>query len=133
MPHISDYLDPDEINGKPEYVYTASRKIRFWLRHPQYVSLKWSMTANDLFRKSEPYSQRIKMCIKLIGKYPELEDQVSSVGNKIRESTVFYLRCSCGNVFKKNYAALMTRGKVTMCAECLKEFRLNNLTACRPK
>lgn len=133
MPQIYDYLDPDKTNGNPEYIYTASRKIRFWLRHPQYTSLKWSMTANDLFRKSEPYSQWIKMCIRLIEKYPELEEQVSSVGDKIRESTVFHLRCSCGNVFEKNYAALMTRGKVTMCAKCLKEFRLNNLSAHRSK
>ena len=128
IPDLYDYIDPDnEKNGKPEYVCNESHKIRFWLRHPIYKNLKWSITAHKLFQRKSPYTQWINMCVKLISKYPELEEQAVKYGNNIREQSYFTLKCSCGKFFDKTYAALMGKSKVTMCSECLKKFRINNL------
>ena len=128
MPQLNDFIDlDDKRNGNPEYVCTSSNKIRFWLRHPKYPTLKWSLTAHNLFHKQNPYTQWIKMSCKLIDKYPELENQVLLIGNEIREGSVFQLKCACGNTFKKSYAALMGKTRVCMCSECLKAYRLKNL------
>ena len=128
IPDLYDYIDPDnEKNGKPEYVCNESHEIRFWLRHPTYKNLKWSITAHKLFQRKSPYTQWINMCVKLISKYPELEEQAVKYGNNIREQSCFTLKCSCGNFFDKTYAALMGKSKVTMCSECLKKYRINNL------
>lgn len=89
MPQLSDFLDASKANGDPAFVSTASKKIRFWLRHPEHPSLKWSMTAYELFKKQEPYTQRIKMCLKLIDKYPQLEEQASLLRNTIRGPSTF--------------------------------------------
>lgn len=129
MPQLKEFLDSDQRNGDPEYVSNASHEIRFWLRHPQYTDLKWSMTAHDLFRKQEPYTQWIKMCIKLMNRYPELEKQVSEAGNNIREGTKFELTCFCGRKFERCYAALMGKNKVKMCSECRNACRIQNFKA----
>lgn len=134
IPDINKYLDlNDKRNGKPEYVCNASHKIHFWFRHPQYNQLKWSMEAHSLFRKQEPYTQWIKMCIKIIEKYPMLEVQASNYCNAIRENSEFLLECPCGNQFVKTYAALMNKGVVKLCPDCIRKLRLENLERSRKK
>lgn len=128
IPTISEYIDEtDPRNGNPAFVNNASHKIRFWFRHPQYPKLKWSMTAHRLFHKKEPFNQRIKMCFKMIERYPKLSNQIIAYGESINEQSIFTLTCHCGNEFSKNYAALMGKRTVTMCNDCLKSFRYNNL------
>ncbi len=128
VPSILEYIDEtDSRNGNPAFVNNASHKIRFWFRHPQYPTLKWSMTAHRLFHKKEPFNQWIKMCFKMLERYPELSEQIIAYGENINEQSVFNLTCHCGNEFSKNYAALMGKRTVTMCNDCLKAFRYHNL------
>ncbi len=129
MPILIDYIDyEDERNGNPQFITNASHTVRFWLRHPKYKNLKWSMTAHDLFRNKQPFTQRIKMCLKLLNKYPELENQICKNGNNIRETSDFTLVCTCGNKFTKTYAALINKNNnIKMCQTCLNEYRINNL------
>lgn len=128
MPELKNFMDDeDDRNGNPEDVCGASHSIRFWLRDPKYPQLKWSMTAHRLFAKKDPYTQWIKMCKRMIERYPELEAQVCEVGNNIRETTVFRLQCKCGNKFEKSYEALIRKQKIEMCEECLLKFRMHNL------
>lgn len=134
MPYLSEYIDPyADKNGDPGYVTTATHKIRFWLRHPRYHRLKWSMSAHDLFARKCPETGKIKMCVKVLDMYPELEEQVYEAAENIREETEFNLICSCGATFHKKYSALIARNrkKVTMCKTCLKYSRIKNLTAHR--
>lgn len=128
MPELPQFIDEsDERNGNPEYISTASHSIRFWLRDPEFPRLKWSLTVHELFDKKEPYNQWIKMCRKMLKRYPEMAEQILEVGNNIREGTVFHMRCACGNTFEKNYVALMEKGKVELCEKCLQKVRLKNL------
>ncbi len=128
MSELPAYLDPEnDKNGKPDYVCNTSHKIRFWLRHPVYRDLKWTMSAHDLFRRKDPFNQWIKMCIKVIEKYPDLESQVCVYGSGIREQSVFRLKCPCGREFPKTYAALMGKGSTLLCGSCLTQVRLRNL------
>ena len=127
IPELKKYLDNDKRNGNPQYVTTASRKIRFWLRDPEYPSIKWSVTAAQLFKKTNPYTQKALLCINILKRYPELEEQVILCQKTINCKTEFELKCSCGNMFTKSYDSLMGKRKVYMCGKCLKEYRLNNL------
>lgn len=132
IPNIYDYIDPEnDKNGKPEYIFSKSHSIRFWLRHPIHKNLKWSMTTHHLFVNKEPYTQWIKMCLKMLKRYPELEEQICHYGNNIREESIFKLTCSCGKIFEKSYASLMGKSRVKMCNDCLTKFRLNNLRTSR--
>lgn len=136
MPCLNDYLDLSvDINGNPAYVTTATNKIRFWLRHPIYPKLTWSMTAHELFMRDIPETQWIKMCLKVLEKYPELEEQVFSFGNKIREESEFDLTCDCGKHFTKKYSQIIgkNRKKVTMCERCVTKSRMENLAMYRGK
>ena len=128
IPNLYDCLADDDRNGKPEYVCNSSEKIRFWIRNPIHKELKWSMTAHRLFTKKSPYTQWIKMCLKMIEKYPELKQQVVQYGDNIREQSIFELTCKCGNTFTKTYAQLMGKGIIEMCHTCLTEYRISNLT-----
>ena len=128
MPELSSFIDTeDERNGNPELINVASHSIRLWLRDPEHPALKWSLTVHELFQKTEPYAQRIKMCRKMLKRYPKLEEQIYTYGNEIRCNSTFKLRCSCGNEFEKNYTALMDKGKVELCPECICKFRLKNI------
>ena len=128
VPEIYDYIDDEiDINSEPKYVHTASHKIRFWFKHPQYEKLKWSKTAHDIYQSQTVFTQRVKMCIKMLSKYPELETQICTYGNNIHESSIFILTCKCGNRFNKSYSALISKNKVTLCPSCLKQTRIDNL------
>jgi len=136
MPCLVEYIDDnEEKNNNPAYISVATHKIRLWLCHPKYPKLKWSLTAHDLFAREIPETQKIQMCLKMLEKYPEIEEQIYSVSTSIREETVFTLTCNCGASFTKNYAALIAknRQRVSMCEECLKQSRLDNIRKYRER
>jgi len=127
IPDLKDYLAKDDRNGNPERVCVSSKKIRFWLCDPEHKDLKWSMTAQHLFKNKSPYTQKIKMCLRIIDKYPELKEQIVKYGDDIKSESIFELTCECGNEFQKNYRQLMTRGKTVMCEDCLLKYRISNI------
>lgn len=131
MPEIVEFLDMDDNrNGNPEFVYTQSHKLRFYFRHPLYIGLKWNDSAHTLFsRKGGLMPQAIKMCVKIIEMYPELEDEVSEIGMGMREQTIIKKRCDeCGEEILLKYTQLYySKGKKKLCSECLKKYRLSNI------
>lgn len=125
MPELSNFIDEDNVrNGNLEFVTYASHRILFWLRDPEYPLLKWSMTVHNLFQKQNPYTQWIKMCRKMLVRYPELERQIYNYGNDIRGNSMFRLKCSCGKEFEKTYTALMYQKMPRFCAECICKYRI---------
>lgn len=129
IPDIDIYLDPDnENNGNSDLIRTESHKIRLALRHPFYKQLKWSITAHQLFRQKHPFNGKIKMCIKVLGKFPELESQIVEKSKEINENTLFEMKCKCGKTIEKKYTALVySRDNIMRCPDCLKDYRVNNI------
>ena len=127
IPDLKSYLTDDSRNGNPEHICASSKKVRFWLRDPEHKKLKWSMTSQQLFKTKSPYTMRIRMCLRIMKRYPELEEQIIKYGESINSYSVFELICECGNKFIKTYRQLMTKGKVVMCEDCLLKYRLSNI------
>lgn len=129
-PAIAEYIDKDdERNGNPEFVFTRSRKIYFFLRHPVYRKLKWSDTAHDLFARKNIMPQAINMCAKIIEMFPDMEEQVSAIGLDMRADTVLYRKCDrCNEIVQYSYVQLYySKGNQKLCQRCLKQYRMNNL------
>ncbi len=132
-PSIEKYIDyEDTRNGNPNYIFTQSHKLSIYMRHPKYPGLKWSYTAHELFgKKGDPMPQAIKMCVKLLKMYPELEEQICTIGMDMREDTIIDKKCDvCGKLQHYKYTQLYYAepGK-KMCPKCLKKFRLKNLSS----
>ena len=129
-PEISEYLDPDNVlNGNPEMICTASNAISLHFRHPDYPDLKWYRTAHELYSGLNIMPQSIKMCVKVIKKFPGLEKEVSSIGMDMTESTIIKAKCDvCGKETSFTYVQLYEhQGDKVFCKDCLKKYRLNNL------
>lgn len=131
VPDIIDFLDKeDKKNGNPEFIYTQSHKIRLYFRHPLYSGLKWNYSAHTLFqRHGQLMPQSIKMCVKIIEKYPELEKEVSEIGIKMTEKTLIKKKCDkCGKEIFLEYKQLYySSSKRKLCSDCLKKNRVDNL------
>ncbi len=129
-PEIAEYLDEDdERNGNPEFVFTQSHKIYFFLRHPIYKGLKWSDTAHNLYTRKNIMPQAINMCAKIIDMFPDMEEQVCVIGQNMREDTVLTRKCDwCDEKVEYSYVQLYnSKGNLKLCPHCLKEYRKNNL------
>ena len=73
--------------------------------------------------------QSIKMCVKLIEKFPGLEKEVSAIGMDMKKSTVIKAKCdACGKEIPATYVKLnYHQGDKLLCKDCLKKYRMINL------
>ena len=129
-PEIAEYLDPDNVlNENPGMICTASSSISLHFRHPDYPDLKWHRTAHELYSGLDIMPQSIKMCVKLIEKFPGLEKEVSAIGMDMKESTVIKAKCdACGKEIPATYVKLnYHQGDKLLCKDCLKKYRMINL------
>ncbi len=125
-PELRDYLDPDDDrNGDPAFVFTKTRKITFHLRHPEYKNLRWMMSAHELFRTKDFMPRSIRMCVKLIDKFPDLEKEVSKIGKNMCEKTLIKKNCDhCGEEMELEYTQLYyTKRCKKFCRDCRKWYK----------
>lgn len=131
VPEIVHFLDnEDERNGDPELLFVQSHKQRLFLRHPLYPEMRWSCSVHRLFQMKENIMPRsIRMCEKIIERYPELEEEVSKIGTNMSADTLIKKNCDkCGRETLFTYDQLYyARGKHKLCVTCLEKSRMNNL------